>query len=306
MKNIDSTKLLILVFIFSAVSLVVAAVGLFVRGGGSDSANVEATGRVVTELIDKKLYMPAAGTYEKALALGRLSAKDEARLHYLAGDLYLTYIGDYDAALAHLVASRALEAHPDYEKLRGEKIVFALERSGRSEAAKKEGGETSAGKAAQDTGMVVAIVGDKKITLSELKKEFANTPPEVQATYTGLEGIKGFLEQYVGVELLYQSALRRGFDKEPNFPEVLQRARKEVLVQRVLDEDIGRNIAITTAEVNRFYNENKMMFGGRPFEQVAQQAAFLLRQKKEQEGYRQLVAKLGQAEKVQVFADRLK
>jgi len=199
-----------------------------------------------------------------------------------------------------------LEAHPDYEKLRGEKIVFALERSGRREAAKKEGGEAVAGKPAPDSGVVVAVVGDKKITLSELKKEFANSPPEVQASYTGPEGIKRFLEQYVGVELLYQSALRRGFDQEPNFPEVLQRARKEVLVQRVLDEDIGRNIAITTAEVNRFYNENKMMFGGRLFEQVAQQAAFLLRQKKEQEGYKQLVANLGITEKVQILDDRLK
>lgn len=302
-KNVDSTKILILVFIFSAGSLVIAAVGLFV-GWDSDSINIGEVKRVASELLDKKFYLPAAGMYEKALAVGRLSAPEEARLHYLAGELYLSNIGDYETASAHLLASRALDPHPDYEKERAEKIVFALERSGRSDLAKKES-KPSSGAQPPDTGIVAATIGERKITKAELEREFAATPPEIQAAYAGPDGIKKFLEQYVGVELIYQSALRRGFDKEPNFPEVVARARKEALVQRALDEDINRGIRLTPAEVSRFYEENKTMFGGRPLAEVSRQAAYFLRQKKEQEGYKQLVLRLGKAEKVQFFPARL-
>ena len=143
-------------------------------------------------------------------------------MHYLAGELYLTNLGDYETACAHLLSSRALAPHPEYEKERAEKIVFALERSGRTDWAKKETVPSSPPGQAPDTGIVVAVVGARKISRAELEKEFASTPPEVQATFTGPDGMKKFLEQYVGVELLYQSARRRGFDREPNFPEAME------------------------------------------------------------------------------------
>ncbi len=302
-KGTNSGKLLILIFIFSALSLVLSAAAFwFGRSAQMDTGKVE---KAAAELMEKKLYLPAAGTYEKLLILGNLSGKEEARIRYLLGDLYMTRIGDYETAAAHLLTSRVLDASPEYEKERAEKIVFALERSGRSELAKREGGY-AAPTGAADTSRVLAAVGDRKITRAELEKEFSAAPPEVQATYAGPEGLNRFLEQYVGIELLYQSALRRGFDKDPNFPQLMERARKEALVQRVLNEDIGRNMTVTPAEVNRFYNENKAAFGGRPLAEVSQQAAFLLRQRKEQEGYKDLVSRLGKTEKVQFFDEQKK
>jgi hypothetical protein len=303
-KGTNSGKLLILIFVFSAVSLALAAAGLFVRFPGS-GFDVEKAKKVAAELLDKKFYPQAAGFYEKILIVGRVTTQEEARLRYTLADLYMNHIGDYEAAAAHLLASRVLDPHPDYERDRAEKLVFALERSGRSEFAKQESGYIPPG-GTPDTGEVLAAFGSRRITRAELEKEFAAAPPEVQATYAGPDGKRKFLEQYVSIELVHQSALRRGFDQDPNFPHLMERARREALVQRVLDEDIGRHITITEAEVSRFYDENKAAFGGRPLAEVSQQAAFLLRQKKEQEGYKELVSRLGKAEKVQFFDEQKK
>jgi hypothetical protein len=107
------------------------------------------------------------------------------------------------------------------------------------------------------------------------------------------------------LELLYESAKRRGYDNDSAALTYARRAQKEYATERVINEEIADRVMVTPDEAKKFYEQNKKQFGGKPFAPVADSVTALVRANKQKELYLQTIQNLWEKEKVQVFDERL-
>ena len=67
------------------------------------------------------------------------------------------------------------------------------------------------------------------------------------------------LDQLVNSELLYQAAKERALDKESDIAQQVRDFEKNLLTQRLIEE-ITKDVVVTSAEIEKFYNSNKDFF----------------------------------------------
>ncbi len=151
---------------------------------------------------------------------------------------------------------------------------------------------------------VVAQVGKREITLTELEGEIQKLPPGISVNFKEKKQRVEFLRQYIGLLLLYDHALEKGFDKDPEVIRQTLETKKGLMVDKYLASEIPIP-PISEAELKLFYGMNKEQLQGRKFEEIKEQIQFELIQQKKREAYNNLVAKLTQAEKVEIFEDKL-
>lgn len=106
-----------------------------------------------------------------------------------------------------------------------------------------------------------------------------------------------------------------GLDKEPEVIEAAFQAKKSIMVQKYLQDQIRKEIKIEPADVELYYRANKEKYvekdkegnviREKPFEEVQQQVAQDLLIERQQDVYRRMVERLMRAEGVQVFDDVL-
>ena len=118
------------------------------------------------------------------------------------------------------------------------------------------------------------------------------------------KGKLDLLKQYLGLLLLYDAALRKGFDQDPEIVKQTLEAKKGLMVDKYLASEIPAP-QISDSEVKLFFEANKEIFKDKKLEEVKDQIKFELFQQKRREAYNSLVAKLTQAEKVEIFEDKL-
>jgi peptidyl-prolyl cis-trans isomerase C len=109
---------------------------------------------------------------------------------------------------------------------------------------------------------VVAKVGPRTITAGELEDRMAEVPGFQLATFgkTPLEIKKAFLEQVlVRDALLSQGAEAKHLESKLPTSQALTRARSDAAL-RALRAQVGPASAITTAEIERYYQENRARY----------------------------------------------
>lgn len=107
--------------------------------------------------------------------------------------------------------------------------------------------------------MVVAKIGDFKITLGEVERQLASQPAFARARYRTFDKKVEFLNNLVQFELLAMEAQKRGYDADPDVVLAMKRA----MIQRFTATDLQKLVtasAITDAELQQFYDNNKTMF----------------------------------------------
>ena len=103
---------------------------------------------------------------------------------------------------------------------------------------------------AKERDSVVARVGDEILTTMELRNQF----PYGSSVQDGGERILRFVENWVQQELLYQEAVERGLDREARLQELLDQARRDVLVAALLDRDFqDREVEVTDEDISSYY-----------------------------------------------------
>lgn len=275
----------------------------------SSSVNFEQEKRLAAVLVENKLYRQAIDAYGKLLQSFPNDPKRVANLHYLIGSIFSDHLNAPEEGLAQFLMARALDPKSEFQKELSQRIVTSYERLGRTDEAKRElekatALETKPVSAPEKE--VVATIGKRQITRKELERELQFVPPEVRQNFPDTkEGRRNFLNQYLGLELLYESAKRRGYADDSAAITYGQRAQKEYATERVITEDIAARVAVTPDEVKKFYEQNKKKFGGKPFSAVADSVTSLVRANKQKELYLQTIQNLWEKEKVQVFDERL-
>ncbi|MDZ7331726.1 MAG: hypothetical protein ONB13_02255 [candidate division KSB1 bacterium] len=271
------------------------------------------------ELYNRQLFKQSAAEYARYLNNYKLDETEQANISYTIGDIYFERLKDYENALAYYIRVKYFNPRDDLRRQVDQKIIACLERLERSEDAAQTLKETTSLDAqavpTKRPGAVVARIGSREITQGDIDFELNQLPPSIRAQYNTKEKKLEFLNQYILTELLYRSAQNMGLDKEPEVIEAAFQAKKSIMVQKYLQDQIRKEIKIEPADVELYYRANKEKYvekdkegnviREKPFEEVQQQVAQDLLIERQQDVYRRMVERLMRAEGVQVFDDVL-
>lgn len=112
------------------------------------------------------------------------------------------------------------------------------------------------------TGTVVARVNNMPIALEDLNdaiEEFNSMVPENQAQLkitTREQKIDYLKNDMKNRALVYQEAIRRGLDKNPDIQRILEKTKQDLLVLELLRQE-GEKATATYQEIENYYNTNK-------------------------------------------------
>jgi parvulin-like peptidyl-prolyl isomerase len=109
-------------------------------------------------------------------------------------------------------------------------------------------------------GPYLAEVGNVKITQANLERELKNLPEFAQKLFEGSSGKERFLDELVKKELLYQEAMKKGLDKDPEFRSKVEDFKKITLIGQLLEKEIELKTQVTDQDVKDYYEKNKEDF----------------------------------------------
>jgi len=267
--------------------------------------------KYISELIDKGLKREAASEYKALADSFNVAKKKKGNLYYLAANIYRE-LSDYQNALSLYIKAKTY--NPSVAEDIDMKIVECLEYLGKQYDAVKAMYEATAlapERGKKFRGRVVARIGKRSIYTDELEERIRMLPPELQKEYSRKEKKIEFLKRYVAEELLLNSAYRRGLDKQAWFTQQVEEFKRQVLLDRMLEEEILSKVKITPQELKLYYEAHKEEFkssdGGKqrtlPFEEAKDRIESILRREKIEELQREYFTKLLAAEKVELYED---
>ncbi len=268
-------------------------------------------------LYNRELYKQAIAEYERYLRDYPLNETEQANISYTIGNIYLDRLRDAESALAYYL--RVKELYPKSELVddAGRRVVECLERLQRSADAQQALEESTFLDTSQVTkkrpGEVIAKIGDREITTGDLEFEMKNLPPYMQAQIRDRSKKLEFLQQYVATELLFNTAKRKGLENNQEVVDAAFQAKKNIVVQKFLQEEIGQSINFEPSEVELYYRANLSRYtktdssGQAPpsFEEVRNQVTQDYVREKQQEAYGKLVERMMRAENAVIYSDKV-
>lgn len=100
---------------------------------------------------------------------------------------------------------------------------------------------------------ILVSVGKGTLTLEKLNKDLL---PSMQPEFSQ-EQISSYIQQWIEVELIYQEALRSGLENDRALKEELEKAKRELIVQRYLEKSLSEVETATEADARGYYDENR-------------------------------------------------
>jgi hypothetical protein len=203
------------------------------------------------------------------------------------------------------------------------RIIACLERLGKSNAAASLLKETASIKGIESPieslpGDTVAVIGDKVTTTGDLDRFFAyyrqSLPIEEQQKTATLNDKLAFLRDYVKGEVLYNSAKLQNLDQDRQIIEISFIQKKELMIRKLLETEIQKNINITDEQIKSFYDENKSKLTiekeGKmvvpEFEEAKQDIYYLLYSQEANKIQGALTDRLIEAQNARIFIEKVK
>jgi tetratricopeptide (TPR) repeat protein len=289
--------------------LLILSILIYIRWGELSQGKLDVSQQqdFASELVDNKLYSQAIAEYDKLLDSGELEVKKQANISYIVGNIYLNYLRDYENAAARFVKARFLNPESELKEKINKNLVICFERMGRSLEAQKQlerSTQLSQTETRKEGGVVVARIGEREIFMADLENEIEKLPPSAQAQFRGKKSKLEFLQQYVGAELLYDTALRRGFDNDKDVVEGAFQIKRQLMINKLLTEEIPQDIQISETEIKLYFDAHKEDFEDKELNEVKAQIESELKRDKQQEAYGKLIQKMMEAEKVKIYDDQ--
>ena len=270
--------------------------------------------------LNNGLFEAAIQEYEEYLAEYSVSNTKQANIYYHIANIYFERLFDYNKALENYLRIKYLFPESEIQSEVGKRIVNCLERLERSQDARRILEKETALKPEEikesKPGEVLATLGDRKITQGDLDFEIDQMPPYLKSQFITHDQKLAFLRQYIAEILLYDSAKRKNLDQDKEIIEGTFRAKKQLMAQKILQEEIQKMVDIKQADAELYYKANKEKYAEKdkegkiirqkPFQECAQEVARDLFLERQQEAYQQLVERLMKAEKVTIYENRLK
>lgn len=304
-----TNPILFLVLILVGILLIVSVLIYFqVRSSSETKLDLSRQQELASDLLDAKLYTQAVAEYQRLLNLSGLDKKKQANINYIIGNIYLNEMNDYENAAARFVTAKFLDPEGELKDKINKNLVICYERMGRSLEAQKELDRSTnleQTKAEKKGGVVVARIGDREITMTELEDEIEKLPPSVQTQFKDKAGKIKFLQNYISSELLYHTAIRKGLDKDKEVEEGVLQVQKQIMINKLLSQEIPQDFPVSENDINLYYQAHKDEFKDKKPDEVRSQIETELKKTKQQEAYGNLVSRMMEAEKVRIFDDQL-
>lgn len=103
---------------------------------------------------------------------------------------------------------------------------------------------------------VIAQVGDATLTVDELR----STIPEETLSRATRSDLEEYITQWVREELLYQAAESMGYRKDPRVEERTREARRSIMVDVFLEDELDMRPFIAEEEIDSYYQNNQDSF----------------------------------------------
>lgn len=233
-------------------------------GAGTQGVHGEARRDLAGKLLSAGLTGKAIEQYELYLAEADLAADRRAKIAYTLGTLSMEE-GDYEDALSWLYQVEMLDPKTELAPEAGSKIVACLERLGRFAQAQysldARSGLDKAGRDEFKGDQVVAHIGNDVITMGDLDEAIDTMPEWMRSAVEDPAQKRAFLEQYVAEELIHRKAKRLELDKDPSVRKQAERAMRQLMIQKVLEEEIKAKVKISDDDVDLYYRAHADRYG---------------------------------------------
>ena len=268
---------------------------------------------------NNELYKAAIKEYEEYVQNYPIEHNKQANIYYQIANIYFERLNDYEKALENYLRIKYLYPESNLQSEIGKRIVNCLERLERSQDAQRVLDKETALKPDEvkehRPGAVIAKIGKKEITQGDLDFEIEQLPPYLQSQLQSRKGKIEFLRQFLAEELLYDSAKRKNLEKDKEIIEGTFRAKKGLMAQKILREEIQKMVSIEQSDVELYFKANKEKYAEKDkdgkiirqksFQECAQQVAQDLFQEKQQAAYQKLLERLMKAENVTIYEKKI-
>ena len=269
---------------------------------------------------NNELYEAAIKEYNEYVTFYDVDDNRKANSLFTIAEIYFERLHDYEKALEYYFRVKYLYPQSNLQSEVGKKIVNCLERLERSQDAQrvlnKETALFEEDATEPKPGAVLCTIGDKKITQGDLDFDISELPPYLQDQFNSKGKKIEFLKQKVLQELLFDSAKRKGLDKDKDILEATYRAKKGFMAQKLLNEEIQNMIDISEEDVELYFKANQDKYAEKDkdgkiikkksFQEAAQLAANDLIREKQEKAQAKLFDRLMKAQNVKIFEDRIK
>ncbi len=104
----------------------------------------------------------------------------------------------------------------------------------------------------------LASVEGKVITVGDFEKRLAKLPPYYRTLASQRK--KDFLEDLISEQLLYEEALKRGLSRDAEIKELLNEAKKKILVAKLIEIETRKKASVSDGEIKAYYEAHKDEF----------------------------------------------
>ena len=293
--------------------------------GKSEKAGIapEKKRELANVFYNQQLFQQAINEYLDYLKNYPLDENKQANISYMIANIYFDRLSDYENALAYYLRIKYLYPNSNLQKEANKKIVECLERMKRSTDAQQVIEQSAAldesQKPASRPGDVIACIGSRKITTGDLEFELNRLPVYMREQIKNSKQKIEFLKNYIAQELLYDSAKRKGLNKDKEVREGVLQAEKSLMTQKLLQEEIAKEANMdkySNADVELYYKAHKDKYTEKDkngkssriltFGEVKEKVAQDFIQDKQKEAYQRLIERLMKAEQVQIYETKFK
>ncbi len=216
------------------------------------------------KLLSAGLRGKAIEEYERYLAETDLPAPRRANVAFTLGKLCMEE-GRYEDALSWFYQVEMLDPRTDLAPEAGSKIVACLERLGRFAQAEysleARSGVDRAGAEEFKGERVVAQIGNDVITRRDLDEAIEAMPEWMRPSLADPAKKEAFLAQYVAEELLHRKAVKLELDKDPSVRKQAERALRQFMIQKVLEDEIKGKVEILDGDLELYYKAHRDRYG---------------------------------------------
>ena len=295
----------------------VIVIGACSRKPGIDGEKVR---EYANALYNRELYTQAVTEYQRYLDTVPLDEEKQANVNFIIANIYFERLHDYENAMAYYMKVKHVFPGSSLVGESDKQIVACLERMQRSADAKQALEEATSLNPDELTksrpGDVVAKIGSREITSGDLSFHISQLPDYIQSQLKDKTAKLQFLKQYIATELFYDAAKREALDKDKDVIEGTYQAKKSLMVQKYLENEIADEPEVKPEDVRLFYDANRENYAEKddkgnikrqkPFKDVQQQVKQDLIQSRQQKAYEQLLDRMVEAEDVRIFDDKVK
>lgn len=100
---------------------------------------------------------------------------------------------------------------------------------------------------------VLAQVGDRRITASQLIDFEQRLPEQLKTKKSGLDGYRDYLQTIIDKEIFLQEALNRGLDKVPEVAQKLRREKAERVLRLLFEREFLAKVRVSEQELRAAY-----------------------------------------------------